>query len=319
MAAISGRESEGTATILVVDDDPTLRSMVAKNLELGGFRSILTGFGAQALAAIDEGCPDLVLLDVMLPDMDGFEVCRRIRRHHSCAQVPIIMLTGMDQTADTIAGLEAGADDYIVKPFNTSEMMARIRARIRRADTEVSLQPLTRLPGNIAIEREIRRRLAADEPMAVLYLDLDNFKAFNDVYGFVQGDVALVLLGTTLSHAAREAGFEGDFVGHIGGDDFIVVTMPDRAQRFADAVISRFDAEIRTLYTKRDLERGYIQTLDRRGALNRYPIMSLSIAIVSTVDRSIDSYQRIGEVAAELKKFAKSIPGSVAVVDKRRT
>ncbi len=254
----------------------------------------------------------------MLPDMDGFEVCRRIRRHHACSQVPVIMLTGMDQTADTIAGLEAGADDYIVKPFNTSEMLARIRARIRRSDSEVSLQPLTRLPGNIAIEREIRRRLTAQEPMAVLYLDLDNFKAFNDVYGFVQGDAAIVLLATCLSQAAREAGFDGDFVGHIGGDDFIVVTQPDRGQTFADAVIVRFDREIRALYTKRDLERGYIQTLDRRGALNRYPIMSVSIAIVSTADRSIDSYQRIGEVAAELKKYAKSIPGSVAVVDKRR-
>jgi len=304
-------------SILVVDDDRNLRSIIARNLELAGYSAREVATGDAALAYMDTDVPDLVLLDVMLPVMDGYEVCRRIRKHPTCAHIPIIMLTARGETEDAVMGFEAGADDYIIKPFSPQEMLARVRAKIRRVNVDSSLQPLTRLPGNVAIEAEVQRRFRENIPWAVLYLDLDNFKAFNDVYGFVRGDDAIRLLATTLASTVRHLGDGGDFVGHIGGDDFIAVTSPAQAERIAQGVIVNFDRDVKELYAFEDLRRGYIETRDRRNVSMRYPIMSVSIAIVA--GGAIATYQQIGEVAAELKKLAKRQPGSVFVTDKRRS
>jgi diguanylate cyclase (GGDEF)-like protein len=304
--------------ILVVDDDRNLRKIIQTNLELAGYDVSTAPNGEEALKLLDAMHPDLVVLDVMMPLMDGYEVARRIRRHPANTHVPIIMLTAKSEVEDKLAGFEAGADDYITKPFGPQELLARVRAKIRRVEVDASLSPLTRLPGNLAIEAELRRRIAAGEPFAVLYLDLDNFKAFNDVYGFTHGDEAIQLVASSAVDAVRRRGTAQDFVGHIGGDDFIIVTLPERAEEIAREIIDMFDRDIRKLYNAQDLRQGYIETRDRRGTLNRYPIMSLSIAIVSNEQRSLDNYAQIGEAAAELKRYAKSIGGSVYVKDKRR-
>lgn len=304
--------------ILVVDDDRNLRKIIQTNLELAGYDVTTAATGDEALRVLDVTHPDLVVLDVMMPLMDGYEVARRIRRHPSNTYVPIIMLTAKGEVEDKLAGFDAGADDYITKPFGPQELLARVKAKIRRVEVDASLSPLTRLPGNLAIEAELRRRIDVREPFAVLYLDLDNFKAFNDVYGFTHGDEAIQLVASTSVDVVRRRGTAQDFVGHIGGDDFIIVTLPDCAEAMSREIIDTFDREIRDLYREEDLRQGYIETRDRRGTLNRYPIMSLSIAIVSNEQRKLENYAQIGEAAAELKRFAKSIGGSVYVKDKRR-
>jgi diguanylate cyclase (GGDEF)-like protein len=304
--------------ILVVDDDRNLRKIIQTNLELAGYDVSTVPNGEEALKLLDSMQPDLVVLDVMMPLLDGYEVARRIRRHPSNTHVPIIMLTAKSEVEDKIAGFDAGADDYITKPFGPQELLARVRAKIRRVEVDSSLSPLTRLPGNLAIEAELRRRIDAKEPFAVLYLDLDNFKAFNDVYGFTHGDEAIQLVASTAVDVVRRRGTPQDFVGHIGGDDFIIVTLPERAEEIAREIIDTFDRDIRKLYTPQDLRQGFIETRDRRGTLNRFPIMSLSIAIISNAQRPLENYAQIGEAAAELKRYAKSIGGSVYVKDKRR-
>lgn len=175
----------------------------------------------------------------------------------------------------------------VAKPFSPQEMLARVRAKVRRAAVDSSLQPLTRLPGNIAIEHDVRRRFEACEAWAVIYADLDNFKAFNGADGFVRGD------------------------------DFIVVTVPDRAEALARTIAADFDGLVLRLYDPVDRERGWIASKDRRGAAMKFPVMSLSLAVV-TDSKRITSYQHIGEVAAELKSFAKRQPGSYVASDKRR-
>ena len=187
-----------------------------------------------------------------------------------------------------------------------------------RVEMDASLSPLTKLPGNLAIEAELRGRIESNAPFAVLYMDLDNFKAFNDVYGFTHGDEAIRLLASTAVDVVRRRGTQKDFVGHIGGDDFLIVTLPERAEEVAREIIADFDRRIRDLYRPQDLRQGFIETHDRRGALNRYAIMSLSIALVSSEQRQLTDYAQIGETAAELKRYAKSIGGSVYVKDKRR-
>ena len=306
--------------VLVVDDDRNLRKIISTNLELAGFAVETASDGPEALSMIENLQPDIVLLDLMMPYMDGYEVAKRIRNHQnpSIANVPIIILTAKGETEDKLRGFEAGADDYITKPFGPQELLARVRAKIRRVEVDSSLSPLTRLPGNLAIEAELRRRIDGSEPFAVIYLDLDNFKAFNDVYGFTHGDEAIQLLARATVDAVRRRGMASDFVGHIGGDDFIVVTQNDRGEEIAKEVIAEFDRDIRNLYSAKDLRAGYIETRDRRGALNRFPIMTLSMAIVSNDRGQLSNYAQVGEAAAELKRYAKSIAGSVYVKEKRR-
>ena len=310
-------DSEGKR-ILVVDDDRNLRKIIQTNLELAGYDVVTASNGEEALRILETMQADLVLLDVMMPVMDGVETARQIRTHPSNTHVPIIMLTAKGEVEDKLAGFDAGADDYMTKPFGPQELLARVKANIRRVEVDASLSPLTRLPGNLAIEAELRRRIEAHTPFAVLYLDLDNFKAFNDVYGFTHGDEAIVLIASTAVDVLRRRGTTQDFIGHIGGDDFLIVTLPDRSEEMAREIIDMFDRDIRKLYTPTDLRQGYIETRDRRGALNRFPIMSISIAIVSTDTRALSNYAEIGEAAAELKRYAKSIGGSVYVKDKRR-
>jgi diguanylate cyclase (GGDEF)-like protein len=304
--------------ILVVDDDRNLRKIIQTNLELAGYDVVTAANGGEAMQVLDAMQPDLVVLDVMMPIMDGFEVAKRIRLHPSNTRVPIIMLTAKGEVEDKLAGFEAGVDDYMTKPFGPQELLARVKAKIRRVEVDSSLSPLTRLPGNLAIEAELRRRIDSKEPFAVLYLDLDNFKAFNDVYGFTHGDEAIQLIASTSVDVVRRRGTPQDFVGHIGGDDFLIVTLPGRSEEIAREIIDMFDRDIRKLYNEHDLHQGYIETRDRRGTLNRFPIMSLSIAIISNEQRALENYAEIGEAAAELKQYAKSIGGSVYVKDKRR-
>ncbi|HTU69237.1 MAG TPA: response regulator [Candidatus Baltobacteraceae bacterium] len=306
--------------VLVVDDDRNLRKIISTNLELAGFTVESASDGPEALRVIEQAQPDVVLLDLMMPHMDGYEVARRIRKHQnpSIANVPIIILTAKGETEDKLRGFEAGADDYITKPFGPQELLARVRAKIRRVEVDSSLSPLTRLPGNLAIETELRRRIDDAESFAVIYIDLDNFKAFNDVYGFTHGDEAIQMLARITVDIVRRRGTNTDFVGHIGGDDFIVVTQPDRSEEIAKEIIAEFDRDIRNLYSAKDLRAGYIETRDRRGALNRFPIMTISMALVLNDRGQLGNYAQVGEAAAELKRYAKSIAGSVYVKDKRR-
>lgn len=304
--------------ILVVDDDRNLRKIIQTNLELAGYDVTTAANGEEALHMLDSMQPDLIVLDVMMPVMDGYEVARRVRRHPANTRVPIIMLTAKSEVEDKLAGFEAGADDYITKPFGPQELLARVKAKIQRVEADSSLSPLTRLPGNLAIEAELRRRIETNKPFAVLYLDLDNFKAFNDVYGFTHGDEAIQLVASSAVDVVRRRGTTQDFVGHIGGDDFIIVTIPERGEEIAREIIDTFDRDVRKIYNAQDLRQGYIETRDRRGTLNRFPIMSLSIAIISNEQRPLENYAQIGEAAAELKRYAKSIGGSVYVKDKRR-
>jgi PleD family two-component response regulator len=290
---------------------------MSTNLELAGFRVLAAADGPSALALLDEHLPDVVLLDVMLPMMDGYATLGRIRRHATASHVPVIVLTGRGDSTDPVKSLEAGADDFIARPFSPQEMLARVRAKVRRANVDSSLQPLTRLPGNIAIEHEVRSRFEQRLPWAVIYADIDNFKAYNDAYGFARGDEAIKLVASTMAETIKQSGGDTDFLGHIGGDDFIIVTEPLRAETLARAIATNFDRDVPRLYDAVDRNRGWIASRDRRGNAMKFPLMSLSLAIVTKSNR-ITSYQSIGEVAAELKSYAKRQAGSFVATDKRR-
>lgn len=305
------------ATILVADDDPKVRELLRIFLEKVGYRVILAGNGTEAISMAQENVPDVILVDVMMPQMDGFEVCRQLRNDTRIGHVPILMLTSRSALGDKLSGFESGADDYVTKPFDLDELLARIRALLRRA-REVSVRsPLTGLPGNRLLEEELRYRLQSGGALTLLYVDMDNFKAFNDAYGFVRGDEAIRLLARLIQESVAEKGSSDDFIGHIGGDDFAIITRPDQAEAICKTLIERFDAAIPALYDPADLEQGYLRGYDRHGVPHRFPLMTISIGVVSNVNRTFSGPDEIGRLAAEMKHLAKRVPGSAYAVDRR--
>ncbi len=303
--------------ILVVDDDPDIARFIALNLELEGFEVRIAHDGLEALSAVELWLPDLVLLDVMMPRLDGVDTCRKLRSDPLTANLPVIMLTAKSLSADKVLGLTAGADDYIVKPFDTLELVARVRSTMRRNAEMRAVSPLTGLPGNHRINEEIAARMATGQHFAVCHADLDNFKAFNDRYGWLRGDDVISLLATAMKTASSEVGNPVPFLGHVGGDDFVLVCHPDQVEGVTNRTIDLFDSQVPRLYDPIDAERGYIAILDRQGAERRYPIVSVSIGVAVTGRRAFRDHREIVAIATEMKTVAKRRLGSAVAIDRR--
>jgi PleD family two-component response regulator len=302
--------------ILVVDDDPNIRELIVETLS-EDFKPIEARDGKEAIQLCQQERPDLILLDVMMPDLDGLQVCTRLRNETLTSHIPIILLTAKGMLEDKIKGMENGADDYIIKPFDPLELEARINMHLRRSVRDGEASPLTGLPGNRAIEETIEARIQGDLKFAVLYVDLDDFKAYNDRYGFVKGSEVIKLTTEVILEAVDKYGNEEDFVGHIGGDDFIVVTEMERAPLITQEIIRFFDARIPAHYEAEDREKGFIISTNRMGKISKFPIMTISVAIVHNSYRIIDHPGKVAQIAAELKKYAKSMEGSNYVFDRR--
>lgn len=305
-------------TILVVDDEVDIANLVALNLSDEGYECHLAHRGDDAVELALKLRPDLIVLDLMLPGVDGVEVCRQLRKDPRTTTTSIIMLTARTLPSDRIAGLQAGADDYVDKPFDLDELMARVVGRLRRARQLRQTSPLTGLPGNFEIEHRLEMLMVDKEPFALIHADLDGFKAYNDHYGFLRGDRAIVLTARVIGWAVADHGGPDAFVGHIGGDDFAIVCPPEDACPIADAVIDAFDDQSINLYDPEDQERGYIEVADRAGNLHRAPFLTISLGVASTEVRPLDSPTAMSAVASEMKRFAKGAGGSIWRMDRRR-
>ena len=304
--------------VLIADDDETLRQLITETLPRHRFEVYQAADGPETLDTVKNLRPDIVILDVMMPGMDGIEVCRAIRKNPQTRNIPVIILTAKAPIEDKLKGIESGADDYITKPFNFMELQARIEMHLRRYLRESDMSPITELPGNKAIEKELTSRLESGAPFALCYVDLDDFKAYNDYYGFLAGSEVIRMTGQTLTEAVNAKGSEGDFLGHVGGDDFIILTSVDRADSVSKEIIKLFDERIREHYQKEDIDKGYIVASDRRGNVMRFPIMTVSISVVHNEYRQLKDLAQVTRVAAELKKYAKDLVGSVYVFDRRK-
>ncbi|MFA5363158.1 MAG: response regulator [Candidatus Omnitrophota bacterium] len=303
--------------ILVVDDDPDIRDVLRLTLEGDNYEVTEAANGEEALRTIASKTPDLVLIDYQMPIMNGMEVCHTVKKDILLRHLPVIMVTGKGEVNDKVDGLDSGADDYIVKPFEPKELLARIRMALRRTEIDLEANPLTRLPGNVSILGELSRRLESGKPFAVCYLDLDKFKAYNDTYGFEHGDDVIRETARVLIRVTQEKGNPDDFVGHIGGDDYVIVTTTQQVDNLCQAVIERFEQIIPSFYNEADKKNGYISSHDRKGNEIRVPLLSISIGVVSNEYRKIDHVAQIGEIGAELKAFAKRLGKSNYIKDQR--
>ncbi|MBI1884277.1 MAG: response regulator [Chlamydiae bacterium] len=303
--------------IAIIDDDEDIVEVTLSFLKRRGFDVAKALDGESGIEMIRKEKPDLILLDLMLPGIDGFEVCRRIKEDSTLWHLPIIYFTAKGEFSEKIMGLRSGGDDYITKPFEPEELLARVWMILNRTHAVLDANPLSKLPGNSMIQKQINYRLEKNEPFAIAHLDIDRFKSFNDEYGFERGDQAIQGVATLLTQVVKEKGGVTDFIGHIGGDDFVLITDPPHIDSLCTEIIRRFDQFAPTLYDSKDRERGYLVLKDRQGNLQEFPLMTLSIAVVTNEKKPITHAGQIHTIATELKKYAKTLPGSNYVRDRR--
>jgi len=312
--------------ILIVDDViENIKILV--NLLKSDYETFFAKNGEKALELAEVESPDLILLDIVMPDIDGYEVCRQLKSNKITADIPVIFVTAMNETGNETKGLELGAADYITKPINPAIVKARIanQLRLRQAiqelkrlyNTALDANPLTSLPGNNSVANRIEKALANNEKISIIYADLDNFKAYNDKYGFALGDEVILFTAQVLKDAVHKNGTPEDFIGHIGGDDFVVVVSTSRVKEVATRIGELFDKGITVFYNADDIATKCIQSVDRQGKKQTFPIISISMAGVDLSNCAFSQYIEVNDACAETKKMAKKMPGSGFFMNRR--
>jgi diguanylate cyclase (GGDEF)-like protein len=287
--------------LLIVEDDSDISNMLRIYFDSQGFETIVAPRGEEALEVCRRSMPNLAILDIMLPDINGYEVCRRLRGNLRTSHIPIIFLTQRDERSDQIAGLELGADDYVTKPFDLQLLLLRVQGALRRAGWLNLTSPVTGLPSSKLIEEQLRQIIRRKD-WAVLYVGINGIKDFNDVYGFVAGDDVLRFTAMLLNEVVDELGTGADFVGHIGGDDFMITTTPAVSPQIQARLIQRFDDEVLTFYSFKDRERGHVEVVDGQGKVQRAPLMTLAVGLIHDKTADFADIREITELAAEARR-----------------
>lgn len=306
--------AEAGNRVLVVDDDPAIRTICAEVLRHAGMSVRIAQDGKSAIEEARKFRPNLILLDVMMPDMDGFQTAELLKADTSTAMTPIIFLSALGETSDKVKAFNVGAEDYVQKPFVAAELIARVRKALDRSDRELGASPTTQLPGGGAIEAEFTARLS--NPDAVFcYLDLDNLKAYNDYYSYAKADSIIRQTGDLIRDVLAQTGNAEDFIGHIAGDDFVFATTLERVDGVCIAMCSAFDRLVPLYYDPTDRDAGFIETRDRYDELRRFPLMSVSLAAITNASQRRLNYSELAKASATGKKLAKGVQGSCYVRD----
>lgn len=285
--------------ILVVEDDIDISNMLRIYFESQEYEVWVVARGQDALDTCRRKLPNIIVLDIMLPDIDGYEVCKRLRGNLRTSHIPILFLTQMDERSNRIAGLELGADDYITKPFDIEELKWRVQNALRRSTYESLTSPTTGLPSGKLIEEQLKH-LMQRSGWTILYLGVNDFEPFNEVQGFVAGDDVLRFVAMLLVELVDEIGTPNDFIGHVGGDDFILITTAEKAPLLRRRLIERFEDRVGTFYSFRDREKGHMTIREADGSTKQVPLMSLAVGMVS--ESTFADIREITEVAAAARR-----------------
>jgi DNA-binding response OmpR family regulator len=291
----------GKARLLIVEDDFDISNMLQIYFSGQNYEVDIAPRGSVALEKTRHNLPHLIVLDIMLPDIDGFEVCRILRTNTRTSHVPIIFLTQKDERSDKLAGLELGADDYITKPFDIEELKLRVHRAITRSEQQSLTDPRSGLPAGRLIEEQLRR-IIRQQNWALMDLRLNGFESFKEVYGFVAGDDVLRFTAMLISEVLDDMGTPNDFIGHAGGDNFIIVTAEEIAPAMRNRMKKRFAEEVLSHYSFMDRELGYIMTVKPDGQSEQSPLMKMAIGIVSPREYQFADIREITELAAEARR-----------------
>jgi DNA-binding response OmpR family regulator len=291
----------GKSRLLVVEDDVDIGNMLKIYFSGMGFDVDVAVRGSDALEKTKQVLPHLIVLDIMLPDIDGYEVCRNLRTNMRTSHIPVIFLTQKDERSDKLQGLELGADDYITKPFDIEELKLRVQGAIKRAERESLTDPRSGLPAGRLIEEQLRR-IIREKDWALIDARVNHFELFKDVYGFVAGDDVLRFTAMMIGEIVDELGATTDFIGHAGGDNFIIITTSDKAPAIRDRIKERFNEEVLTHYNFMDRQQGYVQAPASDGTTTKVSFMTMSIGVDSPNEHSFADIREITELAAEARR-----------------
>ncbi len=298
----------GKARLLVVEDDTDISNMLRIYFSGLGYDVDVAPRGREALDKTRQVLPHLIVLDIMLPDIDGYEVCRNLRTSTRTSHIPVIFLTQKDERSDRLQGLELGADDYITKPFDIEELKLRVQGAIRRSEREALTDPRSGLPAGRLIEEQLRITIR-QSGWAYMDIRINYFDQFRDVYGFVAGDDLLRFAAMLMSEVVDSVGTTADFIGHAGGDNFVIITNETAAQNIRQRLKARFGEEVLSHYNFMDRQQGFISVTGKDGQVEKVPLMNLSIGIVTPTQQSFADIREITELAAEVRR--QDVSGSV--------
>lgn len=304
--------------VLVVDDDPLRATRFSSLLEKDGMSPVVCDNPQLAVAAIYGEPPDALLVHAHLGEKGGLELARLVKQDNVFAHLPVMLLVPDSWTDELLADPAFPFDDFLSDRAGAEEILARVRLSLIRARRQLDANPLTRLPGNNSIAKELEKRIALKEAFATVYIDLDNFKAFNDRYGFARGDQALKMTARLVVNSVSAASPKDYYVGHVGGDDFIYIVPEEKAESSCQAIINHFDTIILTLYDDVDREAGCIHSTNRKGEKETFPLMTISLAVVVNQEGQFSHPGEISAISAELKKNLKKMDGSNYLLDRRR-
>lgn len=290
-----------TYRLLIVEDDFDISNMLRIYFSGQGYEVDVAPRGSVALEKTRQNLPHLIVLDIMLPDIDGYEVCERLRKSTRTSHIPVIFLTQKDERSDRLQGLELGADDYITKPFDIEELKLRVKNAIRRAERESLTDPRTGLPSGRLIEEQLREIIRTDG-WALMDLRINHFQPFKEEYGFVAADDVLRFAAMLFNEIVDQHGSPDDFIGHAGGENYIIITEQDRVDPIGEQVKTRFAEEILTYYNFMDRDQGYIVTTNEAGEEEQVPLMTMSIGVVSPQEHQFSDIREITELAAEERR-----------------
>lgn len=303
--------------IYIIDNDVNAVKILSQLFEKDKefvFRSVRTRDLEVALKNI----PSLIIINEDTMDESIIDICKKIRENEDNSITPIIVASSNMDKEHRLEILKSSIEYYILKPLDEEYLYYTIKNIIRLIYTNRKVSPLTGLPGNVQIQAELKKRLLNQEEFVVLYVDLDNFKAYNDIYGFLRGDEIIKLTARILLKNVHAIDCENSFVGHIGGDDFVAVIDKIDFEKLCQDIIGEFDKEIKKYFTETDVERGYLEAANRRGIIEQYPLTSISIGVVVADKGRFHNILEIGEVGAIVKHLSKVIPGSAYAIDKRK-
>lgn len=303
--------------ILVVDDDVDLADLIQTKLTAEGHQVAVINSGEGAFEMAKQVRPDLTILDIMLPGVTGYQICRRLRKDPELYGVGILILTALGEEPEVLHGLEQGADDFLAKPFKLDTLMEKIEALRALLDGLSKLNPHTNLPGTEAIKREINHRLARGSAIAACYVDIVGFKPYCVAYGMQGQRKALEFMANLLTSMTRNMGVYESFTAHLGGEHFVVLLNLEDFERFCSTLMRTFDSSIQQLYSGQEVRQGFVQITDKNGRELKYPLMALSIGVAHTQFRHFKSAKKMFEVLAQTRQMAQPKGKSLMFVDRR--
>ncbi len=292
----------GSGRILVVEDDIDIAKMLRIYFDSQGYEVLVANRGHDALEMCRTKLPNVVVLDIQLPDIDGYEICRILRSNTRTSYVPIIFLTQKDERSDKIAGLELGADDYITKPFDIEELKLRVEGAIRRSKREALTHPVTNLPAGKLIEDQLKKVKDITQPWTFLYFGIRHIQAFKEVAGPLHVNEVLIFLADIMREVVEKNGTLNDFIGQASDNDFIVITAPDKARVICHTITERFNEENDVFYPFALREAGQVKYTDMDGVAHESPLMELAVGVVSSSDGPFADIVQITEDAAENRR-----------------